>query len=195
VRLSNLPRMLQTAYLARASISPTLPPCRAVASPILATNRDVVVDGSNVMYQLDGTPRLEAVVAVMRHIVRHARSSCCVFDANAFHVLREQQGLFYAKQYIRLFTTYSKLFIEAPARTRADDIILANADKCSAIVISNDRFREYASVYPWINQTDRVLRVDRVGSLLALDGHPIPPFPPPPQEGLPPSRASLREAS
>jgi hypothetical protein len=45
----------------------------------------------------------------------------------------------------------------APAGTQADQFILRSAERCGGVVVSNDSFREFHEVYPWLLHRRRLL--------------------------------------
>lgn len=111
-----------------------------------AAPRMVVIDGSNVMYWQDGTPKIETVQDVVRHLKNLGFKTGVMFDANAGYLLN---GAYLNEKALgRLLGLPVNQVMVVPKGTPADPYILGAARKLGAIVISNDRFRDWAGDYP-----------------------------------------------
>jgi hypothetical protein len=143
----------------------------APASPKqLAPGKFVLVDGLNMIRLPGSAPRLENLLAVTLDLARRGIDFGCVCDANTFFVLREAGGLAEAETYKYLLCNFGDFFVEVTGGTRADDVILLEADDREARVISNDRFAPYEIEYPWVKNPQRILRVNRFRANLHIDG-------------------------
>jgi len=54
--------------------------------------------------------------------------------------------------------------IQAPAQVRADDAILRYANDRGLKVVSNDTFRDYEEVYPWVRDKSKRIPFNIIGS-------------------------------
>lgn len=113
------------------------------ASPKL---EQVVIDGSNVMYWKDNTPRIETVLEVVAQLSRRGLTPGVIFDANAGYLLTERY------QHDRFFSQALGLpqnrVMVVPKGTPADPFILTAARDLGARIVTNDRFRDWAAQFP-----------------------------------------------
>ena len=169
---------MTTTYTPTPSTVPAVPaPTHAIGYRMgrIAWPRDTyVVDGTNVIRGNEAivSPGLQSLLAVMSALVSDA-DSLCIFDANTRYVLRDSQGPDAASIYLRLLREYPAFFAECTGGTRADDLILAEADARTATVVSNDRFRDYRMAYSWLTDPTRALRVNRIRDHVHIGGHRI----------------------
>lgn len=107
--------------------------------------RTVLVDGSNVMFWRDNTPRLDTVQAVVAALRAQGWQPEVWFDANAGHHLAGR----YLRDYelARLLGLSSRQIIVVPKGTPADPALMASARGLAAPVVSNDRFRDWQADY------------------------------------------------
>jgi hypothetical protein len=134
-------------------------PVRCVEQP-LPLARFVLIDGLNMIRLHGGRPRLANLLTVVLHVARTAPDFGCVCDANTRYVLQDAQRFLDVEGYKYLLHNHRDFFVEVTGGTRADDVILAEADARSATVISNDRFQKYDARYPWTKDDSRILRVN-----------------------------------
>jgi hypothetical protein len=131
--------------------------------------KPVVVDGSNVMYWRDETPRADTLRAVVDHLKGLGLSPIVVFDANAGYLLAGRylradelgQVLGLAERHVRV----------VPRGCQADPEILDMAFDMGARVVSNDRFRDWAEDHPELSRPGHVIRGRYDGGKLVLDMH------------------------
>ncbi len=125
--------------------------------PIMAVH--VAIDGSNVC-SVGGIPprfelkRLEHLMSQVMMMAKGINVRVRVFvDASLRHRLAKPE-------LERLEQMIARGEVEeAPAGQAADSFLLEWADRHGAIVISNDRFREYRKRYPWLQSLDPTRRV------------------------------------
>ncbi len=106
----------------------------------------VVIDGSNVMHWDGEIPRL----ATLRQVIAELRARGCqpgiIFDANA--------GYKFADRYLddshfaKLLDLPGDRVLVVPKGEPADPTILEAARELGAKVLTNDRYRDWAEVYP-----------------------------------------------
>lgn len=115
-----------------------------------------VIDGSNVLFWGGPQADLQNVLAVVQAVRARGREPLVWFDANA--------GYRICDRYLRddelaqLLNLPGRQVRIAPSGTPADPLILADATKLSATVISNDRFRDWHEQFPLARDPRRVIR-------------------------------------
>ena len=140
-------------------------PAPKATNPLHVSNKLVVLDGSNLIYwtkdfHIDTSP----LAKLCAHL-REAQTDFLVyFDANIKYLLAEQaKGNLNPKDKStrdlqRIFGLFAEEIEVVPAGSRADDFILQRAAISKGIVISNDRYMDYADVHPWIGSNTRLHR-------------------------------------
>jgi hypothetical protein len=118
-------------------------------------SRSIVIDGSNVMYWHDGTPRIECVQEAVRCLAELGFRPGVMFDANAGHLLAGTYRS--AKAMSKLLDLPLERVMVVPKGSPADPYILKAAREMGAPVISNDRFREWARDYPEVAEPGHVV--------------------------------------
>ncbi len=112
--------------------------------------RWVVIDGSNVMYWKTQSPLIEPVQEVVNTLRDCGYTVGVMFDANVGYLLSDHymhDGAFKAQ----LGLPADQIMV-VPKGTPADPYILTAAQDLGACIVTNDRFRDWASDYPQINQ-------------------------------------------
>ena len=114
----------------------------------------VVIDAANVVRSSQGEPpSLLRLIGLLMELEKQKYTYKCFFDANTMFVLEKSGLLDEANAYRALLRDFHDVFIEVPGKTRADDSILDYAHKHGTPIISNDRYRDYATKYPWIENS------------------------------------------
>ena len=112
----------------------------------LRPGKTVVIDGSNVLYWVNGTPNIDAVAHVVE-MVKDAKLTPIVwFDANVGYLIG-QHYLGPSQLAKRLGLPRSRVFV-APKGKPADAHLLKTAARQKGRVISNDNFRDWAEQFP-----------------------------------------------
>lgn len=119
-----------------------------------------IVDGTNVCwwYSQVHRDRMSAAVlfTLLVEILEHGDQFTCIFDAPISHLLREQGEPKQAEIIELLIKKYPLHFYLVTGSTRADSVILHNADYFQRSIITNDVYRNYRNRYTWLN--DRYTR-------------------------------------
>lgn len=116
----------------------------------------VVVDGSNVMYWVGGKPNLDTVKTVVRDLKQQGLAPVVWFDANAGYLTKDRYlGPAPLARHIGL---PAKHVFVAPRGTPADPLILRSARSLKARVVTNDRFRDWADMHPYLNAPGFLVR-------------------------------------
>ncbi|QHQ37267.1 hypothetical protein GO499_03045 [Algicella marina] len=114
--------------------------------PRAAPENYVIIDGSNIMYWKKGVPDIETVRDVVRRISALGYMPGVMFDANAGYLLKGRY------QHHREFARHLKLpeasVMVVPKGTPADAYILRAARDMRAVIVTNDRYRDWADEYP-----------------------------------------------
>ena len=127
----------------------------------------VVVDGSNVMYWKDNTPRIDTVREVLDLLSARGFTPGIMFDANAGYLLTgryEHDGAFE-----RLLKLPRDHVMVANKGVPADIPILAAARDLGARIVTNDRFRDWAETHPEVHEPGYLIRGGYRAGKLWLD--------------------------
>ena len=116
----------------------------------------IILDGSNVMYWKDDTPRIETVREVVRHLSALGFTPGVMFDANAGYLLSGQYRHHGAMG--RMLGIHSDRVWVVPKGTPADPYILNAARKLGARIVTNDRYRDWAKDHPEISRPGHLIR-------------------------------------
>ncbi len=117
-----------------------------VLRPKIRQKKWIVVDGSNVMYWNGGVPKLETVFAVLERLRVEGFDAGVMFDANAGYLLegRHRNDEALARD---LGLPASRVMVMHKG-VQADGYILKSARDLQARVVTNDRYRDWATDYP-----------------------------------------------
>ena len=115
-----------------------------------------VLDGSNIMHWQDNTPDLGPVREVLRQLDARGYRACVIFDANAGYLLF---GRFAGEADFgsRLGIPRKQVMV-VPKGTQADPYILSAARDLDALVVTNDRYRDWAESYPEIRREGHLVK-------------------------------------
>jgi hypothetical protein len=129
---------------------------KLIARRAASRARSIVIDGSNVMYWQDGTPRIECVKEVVGHLTGLGFKPGVMFDANA--------GYLFSGKYCddRTISELLRLPVEdvmvVPKGNPADPYILSAARDLGAYIITNDRFRDWAKDFPEVRKPGHLIK-------------------------------------
>lgn len=112
----------------------------------------LVLDGTNIIL-LHGrnNPELRYVLALHDYLESEKRDFVFFFDANTQYLLEAHSSQ--QERCYRALLAIEKIesrFVVAPSGVEADELILAEAKRCSGLVISNDKYRDRAKKNVWI---------------------------------------------
>ena len=116
----------------------------------------VLIDGSNVMYWKDNTPRIETLREVIAYLRDHRHMPAVVFDANAGYLLAGKYQHDHAMA--RHLGLTEECVMVVPKGTVADTYLLTVARDFNAPIVTDDRYRDWADVYPEIAEPGRLIR-------------------------------------
>nr|WP_281422195.1 hypothetical protein [Aliiroseovarius lamellibrachiae] len=115
-----------------------------------------IVDGSNIMHWRDGEPSFDPLHDVIHRLKALGFAPGVMFDANAGYLLagRYLDDSSMAK---RLKMREDAVVVVAKG-SPADPVILTAARELGAIVISNDRYRDWAEAFPEVKTPGTLVR-------------------------------------
>jgi hypothetical protein len=109
--------------------------------------RTVVIDGANVAYEersTGGKPKLSNLLKVRRELEERGQEAIIIIDASLKYDIDDAEQL---ETLIR-----SQQVRQVPAGTDADYFIIQFAHELDALIVTNDRYRDYAEQYPWVGE-------------------------------------------
>ncbi|MGZ5436982.1 MAG: vWA domain-containing protein [Pyrinomonadaceae bacterium] len=126
-------------------------------------NTFFIVDALNICKEASRRPRLATLLSLLVELKKQGHDFLCVFDESAYREFRDQggEGL---SLYNSLVHDYTNHFSQI--RGKADEKIVAIANKDDSAIISNDSFREYRQRYPWLRDRDRLVKVSVVRKMI-----------------------------
>ena len=140
---------------------------RSVTRRKPASGPVVVLDGSNIMHWNGGQPDLATVRAVIGHLGQQGYQAGVVFDANAgYKLLGKYQ---HHQALARRLGLPDDLVMVVNKGEPADAIILRVAQDFGARVVTNDRFRDWASSFPQVAEPGFLIRGRFRDGALQLD--------------------------
>lgn len=125
-------------------------------------DKDILIDGSNIVRWF---PELKsrALCMIMAGLEKAGYNAYIIFDATIPYVLKETDDKVGQAFLDFLRESKPECVKIAPPDSQADDFILSYANAHGNHIISNDRFRQYVSRYPWVgNKNEQGRRVHRV---------------------------------
>lgn len=116
----------------------------------------IVVDGSNVLYWENDEPALHSVRLVIEKLVLDGFEPVLWFDANVGYLVR---GAYMSPAKLSKALRYpSRRISVAPKGTPADPLLLSEAERLKAPIVTNDRFRDWEERFPQVARQDIFLR-------------------------------------
>ena len=120
-----------------------------------------IVDGTNVCfwwghaYKDPATGKdmisIRPLLVLLAEIREHGDDFFCIFDVSTSkHMYNHGKGD-HARLIDELVRRYGRWFYRVTGSTSADSAILHHADKFNRRIISNDIYRDYVSVFPWLS--------------------------------------------
>ena len=118
--------------------------------------RWIVVDGSNVMHWADNAPMLGVVASVLADLKGRGFYPLIWFDANVgYKVEGRYIGPDRLARHLRLDPRQVSV---APRGTPADPLLLTDAQRLNARIVTNDRFRDWAESHPRVAEPGFLIR-------------------------------------
>jgi rRNA-processing protein FCF1 len=133
-------------------------PC-AIASGLLlvlgwrrraSAKKWVILDGSNVLYWKENTPDIATVKEVLHRVSDLGYTPCVIFDANAGYVISDRyRG---DRDFSYMLNLPKNQVLVVPKGEPADPTILKAAQKLGAVIVTNDRFRDWETFHPEVRE-------------------------------------------
>ncbi|MHA1636878.1 MAG: NYN domain-containing protein [Candidatus Thorarchaeota archaeon] len=122
--------------------------------------KNLVLDGNNIAYYLspDNIPHIANIVRAYKSLSSGGYRSIIVISAALKHKIDKPNIL-----QSLIIDGYT---FEAPRRKDDDLLIIEEAQKRNADIVSNDRFLNWTSRYPWVTDRLRRYRLTPAGLLL-----------------------------
>lgn len=122
----------------------------------LVKDRSVVIDGSNVAHNsagnTDGKVLISNIIIMVKELQRRGFTDITVItDASLKHRVEDKENLIDLKEIATC--------LEAPAETSADIFIIQYVKHDHCLLVSNDVFREWKIIDPWIAQNIDYYRI------------------------------------
>ena len=129
--------------------------------------RWIVIDGSNIMYWNQNKPDLRTVRTVMDRLTAAGFKPGVVFDANAGY---KTGGVYMNdRDFAQVLGLPKDRVMVAPKGSPADPLVLTAARDLGALVVSNDRFRDWVEDFPETQDAGLVVRGGYRDGALWLD--------------------------
>lgn len=124
-------------------------------TPIKST---VIVDGNNIAYHLshDNIPRVENILNAVRSLSAAGYTPIIVVSAALKHKINKPEVLQDIEN-----------LVEAKSGTNDDLLIIHESQKRNADIVSNDRFLNWQTRYPWVSSRLRRYRLTTSGLILS----------------------------
>ncbi|OOM81226.1 hypothetical protein [Clostridium sp. BL-8] len=117
----------------------------------------ITIDGTNVCWWYSQvTPKemsIKPLLAVIEAILDNDDEFYCVFDASIYYDLKESSKSDEESILSDLITNFSDNFYIVTASSRADGVVLHDAEFHQRRIISNDIYRDYIEKYSWLSDT------------------------------------------
>ncbi|GHA60481.1 hypothetical protein GCM10008927_27500 [Amylibacter ulvae] len=133
--------------------------------------KSIAIDGSNVFLRRD--PNLLVMHMMVVTLLEMGHEVHVFFDANIYYVMEESGIVFsgngnHHNQIAEAFGIPTTDITIVPGGSQADHFILPFADKPNGVVITNDRFSEFAQDFPWVKHKKRLAKFDVVQNHLLI---------------------------
>jgi hypothetical protein len=142
-------------------------------------NKTYVIDGMNVCWWYGQTHPKEAsiqpLLTVLVALLENGDDFFCVFDASITHTVGENGKEADAASIENMLKNHPERFYRVTGATRADGVILHEADHHSRSIITNDVYRDYKEKHPWLSDkyTERLVQGNLLPSgLMTLEKLP-----------------------
>jgi hypothetical protein len=122
-----------------------------------------VIDGANVALQErthEGKARMESLMKMRSTLEERGYRPIIIVDASLRHDIDDRRQFEHMED--------DGVIYQSPAGTQADYFVLRTAEEQNAIVVSNDRFKDYRDQFPWLREPGRRVPFMIVGGDIML---------------------------
>lgn len=116
----------------------------------------VVFDGSNIMYWNNEMPDLRTVRSAVEVARAKGYAPIVWFDANVGYLV--SNGYLGPVRLARVLGLPAKHVMVSPSGTPADPLILRMAQRRKALIVTNDRYRDWQEAFPILRQGNVLVR-------------------------------------
>jgi hypothetical protein len=115
----------------------------------------ILIDGSNIMYWDQNTPKLQPVLEVIRILRERGYTPGVMFDANAGYLLVGNYQ--HDNDFAHLFGLPVDQILVAEKGVQADPYLLNAARDLNAKIVTNDLFRDWANDFPEVRKRGHLI--------------------------------------
>ncbi|WP_366141032.1 hypothetical protein [uncultured Ruegeria sp.] len=116
----------------------------------------VIVDGSNVLYWADNEPTLYSVKLVIEKLLADGFEPLLWFDANVGYLVADHY--MNSVKLSKALRYPARRISVAPKGTPADPLLIRDAVKLRARIVTNDQFRDWQECFPEVARQEVFLR-------------------------------------
>jgi hypothetical protein len=116
----------------------------------------IVIDGSNAMHWKDGSPQIDTLRDVVAQVAALGYTPGVVFDANAGHLIAGKYQ--HNRAMGKLLGLPEDRVMVVDKGAPADPTILEAARFLGARIVTNDRYRDWATAHPEVNEPGHLIR-------------------------------------
>ncbi|QPK64115.1 hypothetical protein IVG45_03845 [Methylomonas sp. LL1] len=127
-------------------------------------NKTYVIDAMNVCWWYSQAhPKevsIQPLLTVLVALLENGDDFYCVFDASITHSMGDNGKEAEAASIENMLKDHPERFYRVIGATRADGVILHDANHQNRSIITNDTYRDYKEKYPWLSDkyTDRLVQ-------------------------------------
>ncbi|SFR33141.1 NYN domain-containing protein [Litoreibacter janthinus] len=127
----------------------------------------ILIDGSNVMYWEDQSPKLQTVQDAVRLLLEKGFTPGVMFDANAGYLLFD--GYKDDHEFARVLNLREDQVLVVAKGVQADPYLLNAARDLNARIVTNDFFRDWAKDFPEVRRRGHLIQGGYHNGKLWLD--------------------------
>ncbi|TDT73960.1 Zc3h12a-like ribonuclease protein [Litoreibacter halocynthiae] len=120
-----------------------------------APENHILIDGSNVMFWDDHTPRIETVQDAVCLLVERGYTPNVMFDANAGYLVSERYQ--HDHNFAQMLGMPENQVIVVGKGVPADPFLLKAARQLDARIVTNDLFRDWAKDFPEVRNRGHLI--------------------------------------
>lgn len=130
----------------------------------------ILIDGNNVMRATQGEYHPSYLSIIVRELSLRGCEWQIIADANIGYLIDKNATGQEKSEFANLREMAGPRFVMVPGGSRADEFLLLLANTDNASIITNDRYRNYAELYPWVRDASRLLKYMVVAGRILVPG-------------------------